>query len=293
MKFLISNQLAFELPLSNVSATNINKSDITVDFRQDEVEDENQFQLVNMKFVVPSDVTFEEDEEERKRKKELAEKRKAEKEEARRQRKAQKMAVDGESENGNDENEESEDEDEEDDEEDTTSSSAAIFHQRILSRADIDRMTGERFVSLSDISCLTPRGSFRVDFYHEGINLHGQSYDYKIAKNAIKEIFLLPPPNEHRVYLILHLKAPISRGNTKYDFIIFFLEREEDHFAIDLTLSEEDIAVNNYGDKIKPHMEGPRFQLLNNLFRALSGKKTIQPAKGFQRLVFGEERVFY
>jgi structure-specific recognition protein 1 len=51
---------------------------------------------------------------------------------------------------------------------------------------------------------------------------------------AVTKLFLLPKPDDMHYNLVLNINPPIRQGQTRYPFLVFQFEREEE---VELTLN--------------------------------------------------------
>ncbi|XP_004343431.2 structure-specific recognition protein 1 [Capsaspora owczarzaki ATCC 30864] len=318
LAFYVDGKVAFELPLSDVSQTHMKKNDITLEFKQDDPNDDDQ-QLVNMRFVVhPSAVLESEDPVEKARREEERKKRerierdkrnaaRARRNDLRRRRREAEqstiMQVDGEEPaptqvSSDEEDSASEPEEaEEGVEGDEHELPVTRLFQRILGKVDVAHTAGDVIVSLLDVNCQTPRGRYQMDFYPTMLTLHGQTHDFKIPFASISKTFVLPHPDQFRVFVVLALDPPVRQGQTPYPFIVFLLQTEGREISVELNMTEAEIAEKNLqvsklinknvreGDAPKPNhfaitkeMSGGEVMILARLLSAMSVRLPIQPA---------------
>jgi structure-specific recognition protein 1 len=124
-----------------------------------------------------------------------------------------------------------------------------------MKHADIISVEGDAICTLTELNCLTPRGRYDVKFFTDFIDLHGKTFDYKIPYDHILRLFLLPHKDNRQMYFVvknliikahreLKLKVfkvavdpPIKQGQTRYPYIIFLFNNDE-NISIELTISE-------------------------------------------------------
>ena len=64
---------------------------------------------------------------------------------------------------------------------------------------------------------------------HPGFfRLRGKSHDYKVNYTSIFKMFLLPKPDDTHYSFIIGLDPPLRQGQTRYPFLVFQFEREEE-----------------------------------------------------------------
>lgn len=116
-------------------------------------------------------------------------------------------------------------------------SAAQIFHEKILSKADIVSTSGKGIVSLNNLPVLTPRGKYDIEMFSTFMKLHGKTYDYKILFSTITRLFQLPKPDQKHIYFILSLEPPIKQGQTRYPHLVFQFSKDE-NVEVTLNLSK-------------------------------------------------------
>lgn len=71
------------------------------------------------------------------------------------------------------------------------------------------------------------------------------------------------------------MDPPLRQGQTKYPFLVFQFVREEE---IDVDLNLEDEALDEkYENKLQKHYDAPTYEVVSNVFRALTGRKVTVP----------------
>ena len=81
------------------------------------------------------------------------------------------------------------------------------------------------------------RGRYAVKAYPTFLQLHGKTFDYKIAYDTVTRLFLLPHNDQRQMYFVFGLDPPIRQGQTRYYFVIFLLPTE-DECEVTLSLTE-------------------------------------------------------
>jgi structure-specific recognition protein 1 len=125
------------------------------------------------------------------------------------------------------------------------------------------------------------RGRFDIDMYEGSFRLRGKTYDYKIQYEHIKKFMVLPKPDELHFMIGVGLDPPLRQGQTRYPFLIMQFKKDEE-VTCDLNLADEVIA-EKYNGKLRAHYEQPMHEVVTHVFRGLTGKKVLQPAKDFIR----------
>ncbi|CAK5284117.1 unnamed protein product [Mycena citricolor] len=202
LAFSVSGKLAFELPLRQVSNSNIaGRTEVSLEFTPPSSSSKSKHaadEMTEIRFYVPGTTS-----------------------------KIPKGSDDGSNKSG----------DEGDDEE---VSAAQVFHDSITEAADIGQVTGDIILSFEEVLVLTPRGRYDVDMFPDFLRLRGKTYDYKIIYSTISKLFLLPKDDQH-VLFILGLSQPIRQGQTRYQYLVMQFTREEEITA-ELNMTEEEVA---------------------------------------------------
>ncbi|RHZ65154.1 hypothetical protein Glove_319g134 [Diversispora epigaea] len=248
--FNIGNKTAYEIPLSQVSNTNLqNKVEVSLEFMQPEQLGEDAkvrsrkapvHELVEMRFYVPgSTVVTKEGESEK-------------------------------SKNGSDEEEEEEEEE---------MSAAKLFFETVKEKADLTQVSGEGIVLFQDVLLLTPRGRYDIEMFPTFFRLRGKTYDYKIQQSSVVSLFLLPKLDDLHEMFVIGLDPPLRQGQTLYHFLVLQFKKEEER-EFQLNLDDETVQ-KEYGGKLELQYEAPVFEVFSTVFHVLTKKKIIRPS-GFQ-----------
>lgn len=163
LAFLVSNKIAFELPLTKVANSNIaGRTEVSLEFPvpADKKSGRNlPDELTEIRFYVPGTHT----------------------KEAR----------------GSDAGSQKSD-----DEEGEEISAAQAFHDAIKEKAEIGQVAGDIILSFEEVLVLTPRGRYDVDMFPDFLRLRGKTYDYKILYTSIARLFLLPKDDMHVLFIV-------------------------------------------------------------------------------------------
>ncbi|KAJ2159146.1 FACT complex subunit [Coemansia sp. RSA 552] len=202
MTFRVDNRPMFDLPMAQVSNTNLaNKNEVSVEFQPPRGRLKRKGapdELVEVRFYVPGTTTTE-----------------------------KKKGSDDE------DNAESGNEDE--------VSAASVFHETIKDRADLGQVSGDSIVQLSEILCLIPRGRYSIDMFSGFLRLRGKTYDYKVPYEHIQRMFLVSKPDELHMMFVVGLNPPIRQGQTRYPYLVMQFVREEE-LAVDLNFDADEQA---------------------------------------------------
>ncbi|PJF17714.1 High mobility group (HMG) box domain-containing protein [Paramicrosporidium saccamoebae] len=148
--------------------------------------------------------------------------------------------------------------------------------EKIKGFSEMNQVTGEVIVSLPELPCIVPRGRFQMDMTPSYLRLHGKSYDHKILYSSIVKLFLLPKADEMHVLFVLALDPPIRQGQTRYPFLVFQFNKDEE-IEVALQNIDEETIKSKYEGKLQMQYDAPTFEVVSTLFRLLAGQKIIVP----------------
>ncbi|KAF8658428.1 hypothetical protein AX16_001979 [Volvariella volvacea WC 439] len=154
--------------------------------------------------------------------------------------------------------------------EEEESSAAQVFCDTVKDKAKIGYSQSDLVLSFEKVLILNLRGRYNLDIFPTFVRLRGKTYDYRIAFQNIKKLFLLPK-DDQQVLFILGLGTPIRQGQTYYWYLVMQFSREEGITA-KLNLKVEEIKTY---DKLQESYEAPTYEAVSSIFRALSRKKII------------------
>lgn len=173
-------------------------------------------------------------------------------------------------------------EDTDDNEEDGEIMTVDSIHKTILNKAEIATDTGEAIATFSNLSFVTPRGTYNVDLYRKFLRLHGRTYAFKILYKSISTLFLLPKPGGTHMYFVISLDTPIRQGQKPYPHLVLNFAKS-DNFDKDeplaLKMDKKEIEEKYKDKNLKRKMDGPVFEVVAKVFRALTGRKLIGAGK--------------
>ncbi|XP_057519671.1 FACT complex subunit SSRP1-like isoform X2 [Amaranthus tricolor] len=153
--------------------------------------------------------------------------------------------------------------------------SAQVFHDKIMSMADVD--AEEAVVTFDGIAVLTPRGRYSIELHLTFLRLQGQANDFKIQYSSVVRLFCLPKSNQPHTFVVITLDPPIRKGQTLYPHIVMQFEID---YVVESTLSISDELLNTkYKDKLEPSYKGLIHDVFTNVLRALSSAKVTRPGK--------------
>ncbi|KAJ3266266.1 Iron-sulfur clusters transporter atm1, mitochondrial [Chytriomyces hyalinus] len=159
---------------------------------------------------------------------------------------------------------------------------AALFCDTIKTRADVGAAQGDSLVSFDDLLCLTPRGRFEVDMFATFFRIRGKSNDYRILFNSIKRMFLLPKPDDLHTMFVIQLEPPLRQGQTRYPFLVFQFDRDEE---IDATIKlDQETITAQYDTRLRKDYDGPMFLVVSEIFKGLSNVNIISPGLSYKSM---------
>lgn len=71
---------------------------------------------------------------------------------------------------------------------------------------------------------------------------------------------------------VIGLEPPLRQGQTRYPFLVFQFEKE-DEIEVDLNLTPEDLE--KYNGKLDKSYDAPSYEVVGEVFSGLSDKKLI------------------
>ena len=153
------------------------------------------------------------------------------------------------------------------------------FMDHVLDKAAIIEATGDAIATFKELQCLTPRGRYDIKIFPTFIQLHGKTFDYKIAITSVLRLFQLPHKDSRQVFFVMSLDPPIRQGQTRYHFLILLFNKDEE-LLIELSASDRDFA-EKYDGKLQKTMSGPVYELVAKLMRVMVQRKITLPNQTF------------
>jgi len=149
------------------------------------------------------------------------------------------------------------------------------FVKSILNQASVIKVTGQSIATFTELQCLTPRGRYDMKLFPSLIQLHGKTFDYKIPVNTVLRLFKLPHKDGRQTFFVLSLDPPLVQGQTRYQFLQFLFNLEEEE-TVELDMSEDELEKKFEG-KLKKKMTGAFVDVFANVVRAITNKKLNVP----------------
>lgn len=243
--FSIADKPAFELAYEDIANSNlVAKNEVGVEFNLAGKEDNSKAgdELVEMRIYIPGVVTKDEDDE----------------------RVAKRENSDG------------EDEKMDVDEEEEEQTAAQAFYENLADRAKVGTVAGEALVTFGEIMFLTPRGKYDILMYETSFNLRGKTYDYKVQYKNIQRMFILPRTDDTHNIMVIQLSQPLRQGQTTYPFLVLQFDRD-DPIKLELNVEDDEYEAK-YKGKVEKEYDEAAHSVVGQLFKGLSGKKTIFPS---------------
>lgn len=150
-------------------------------------------------------------------------------------------------------------------------SSAMRFHRQLSESAD----TGDKAQTLCEFAewnVQVPRGRYAVKFYPNHVSLHGKTFTHKILYKSITKMFLLQTVDWQHHLFVLGVDPPVRQGRTSYHYIVIQFS-SEDRTSTTINMTED--AIREYGETLKPTMEGYVYDIAAMIFKAFTKKKQV------------------
>jgi len=149
------------------------------------------------------------------------------------------------------------------------------FKEAVMKKASVMTTSGDAIAILREVSCLSPRGRYSIKVFPNYVHLHGKTFDYKIPATSMVRLFLLPHKDGRQMHVTVNCDPPMKQGQTRYHYMVLIF-KEEEEVEIELPLEEEEIQ-EKYEGKLKKEMSGKTYEVICDLFRAVTGRKIIAP----------------
>ncbi|KAK4470099.1 hypothetical protein MN116_005684 [Schistosoma mekongi] len=152
---------------------------------------------------------------------------------------------------------------------------APIIYSKVTQKADIIQVTGDFLIEFKQLQCLQPRGRYDVKLYPSFIHLHGKSFDFKVPKNTITRLMMLPHPDNRQIFFTVQLDPPIKHGQTRYHFVIFLFDKDS-HVDLEMAATEEWLQ-EQFNGKLARNISGPEYEVVARVFKILYDQKVTVP----------------
>ncbi|XP_066138574.1 FACT complex subunit Ssrp1 [Euwallacea fornicatus] len=149
------------------------------------------------------------------------------------------------------------------------------FQEQVMSKASVISISGDAIAIFRDLLCLTPRGRYDIKLYQSFFQLHGKTFDYKIPITTVLRLFILPHRDGRQVFFVVSLDPPIKQGQTRYHFIVFLFNKE-DETSLELPFSEQELK-EKYEGKLEKEMSGPTYEVLGKIMKHIVARKLTGP----------------
>lgn len=149
------------------------------------------------------------------------------------------------------------------------------FKEQVLNKASVVTTSGDAIAIFREIHCLSPRGRYDVKIFPSHIHLHGKTFDYKISSTSVMRLFLLPHKDQRQMYFAVNCDPPIKQGQTRYHYLVLNF-KQEDESEIELPFTDEELQ-EKYDGKLERELNGPTYEILSKILKALTNKKVIVP----------------
>lgn len=152
-------------------------------------------------------------------------------------------------------------------------SAVQAFHKELAAKADIGGEKGKVLVEFDEFNFAVPRGRYEIKMYQSHFSLHGKTFNYKILYKSINKMFLLQAADYQHHIFIMGLDPPVRQGHTSYPYLIIQFKSDK-HVDVNLNMDQDAIA-EKYGGTLQKQMEGPMYQVVSLIFKALTKRKQI------------------
>ncbi|XP_039292782.1 FACT complex subunit Ssrp1-like [Nilaparvata lugens] len=149
------------------------------------------------------------------------------------------------------------------------------FHKQVMKNASVISVSGDAIAIFREIYCLTPRGRYDIKIFQAFFQLHGKTFDYKIPTSTVLRLFMLPHKDGRQFFFVISLDPPIKQGQTRYHYLVF-LFGQDDETSIELPFTEEELK-EKYEDKLEKEIQGPTFEVLGKVMKAIVNRKITTP----------------
>ncbi|CAH1974448.1 unnamed protein product [Acanthoscelides obtectus] len=149
------------------------------------------------------------------------------------------------------------------------------FQQRVMDKASVINVSGDAIAIFREIHCLTPRGRYDIKIFNTFFQLHGKTFDYKIPITTVLRLFLLPHKDSRQTFFVVSLDPPIKQGQTRYHFLVF-LFNQEDETSLELPFTEEELK-EKYEGKLEKELSGPTFEVMGTIMKHIINRKVTGP----------------
>jgi len=270
LKFQVSHQPSFEVPLNEATSANVTKTEVSISFNPSGEVAEDCDALAEIKFFVPNtrgDTVVEPSRDHIPFKKAG--------EEGTGIAKAAAAAATG---GAKGENGEGEDEDEIPEyNEELLVTPAEALANKIMDKIEVLPANAQPIIVFERTSMSTPRGQIDLQLHPTFFFLAGKNF--RIDYTSVTRIFLLPQPREDMSAFVVSLDPPIRQGSTSYPLIVFSLPNKE----VEVTLNQDGVPENSRARALGSNVSGALDQVIASVLGTLADKKVTVPAtNGFK-----------
>ncbi|CAH0395894.1 unnamed protein product [Bemisia tabaci] len=150
------------------------------------------------------------------------------------------------------------------------------FHDQVMQKASVISVSGDAIAIFREIPCVTPRGRYDIKMFQTFFQLHGKTFDYKIPMTTVQRLFLLPHKDGRQKFFVVSLDPPIKQGQTRYPFIVFTFNSDDEEISIELPLSEEELK-EKYDGKLSKELSGQTYDVLGSIMKVMTNTKITVP----------------
>lgn len=109
---------------------------------------------------------------------------------------------------------------------------------------------------ITNINCVSPRSRVTLIFFENHFECRGSSYDHSIAYKGVTSVLFLETDVD--TYLLLRLETPIVQGQTRYEGIVFSLDKKE-------------IEVSAHDSRLQEYYHGGQDEVVVDIIEKLIG----------------------
>ncbi|ORD93595.1 POB3 [Enterospora canceri] len=117
----------------------------------------------------------------------------------------------------------------------------------------------EEICVISNLNCVNPRSRSAIIFFEKYFESRGSSYDHIVFYKNVKELLFLGKENAEQ-YMVLRLETPLLQGQTKYESMVFALEKKE-------------VEVTTKDSRLRSYYNGTQDEVVVEIFEAMLGIK--------------------
>ncbi|KNC52452.1 FACT complex subunit SSRP1 [Thecamonas trahens ATCC 50062] len=157
---------------------------------------------------------------------------------------------------------------------------AAALRKQVVEEGDLELASGAALCTLEQMQLKTPRGRFTFEMYSKFMILRGRAQDHKIMYSTVTRLYLLPPPDEKSVVLVISLDPPIRQGQTRYPHLLVSF-KTSDSISVSLNMTQDEINerfTKFTTEPLEPEMSGAIFEVVPLIIKHFVGRTIAAPS---------------